>query len=378
MQAFHTVHSSHHGLAFFTATATATCKEQFLCRKLSRAFLRSCPSRRLVTGFESVTAPTGIDCVVHAEEGGSLFGEDVENFEDSSESSDDEGEFLDPELWKNVVMLSCDSTVDGGVCYVYLVGTSHLSKESCQEVEAVIDFLKPEVVFLELCPARTSLFKVRTLKVPTIGEMVQMWKKNRNLFAIIYNFFALELATKLEVQPGDEFHVAYEEAKKYGGRVVLGDRPVQITLQRTWMKMPLRHKIKLLSTFMLSFFSPSSEVINKKLKEMDDGHMPTIQEVSKEFPTIMETIIHERDKYMSINLLRIAREQNSVVAVVGKGHLHGIQENWEQDIEVRQLLTIPTRSSKIPVGKILIAVGVTVGVFAIITGLIKKLNSIKL
>ncbi|XP_051147157.1 uncharacterized protein LOC127262496 [Andrographis paniculata] len=194
-------------------------------------------------------------------------------------------------------MLSCDSTVDGGVCYVYLVGTSHLSKESCQEVEAVIDFLKPEVVFLELCPARTSLFKV-----PTIGEMVQIWKRNRKLFAIIYNFFALKLAMKLEVQPGDEFHVAYEEAKKYGDKVVLGDRPVQYTLHRTWMKMSLRHKIKLLSTFMFqSFFSPSSEVINKKLKKMDDGHMPTIQEVSKEFPTIMETIIHERDKYMSTN-----------------------------------------------------------------------------
>lgn len=34
-------------------------------------------------------------------------------------------------------------------------------------------------------------------------------------------------------------------------------------------------------------------------------------------------------------LLKIAREHNSVVAVVGKGHLPGIKKNWQQPIEVR-------------------------------------------
>lgn len=28
--------------------------------------------------------------------------------------------------------------------------------------------------------------------------------------------------------PGAEFRVAYEEAMKYGGKVILGDRPVQV------------------------------------------------------------------------------------------------------------------------------------------------------
>jgi pheromone shutdown protein TraB len=37
---------------------------------------------------------------------------------------------------------------------------------------------------------------------------------------------------------------------------------------------------------------------------------------------------------MSSTLLRIAKEHNSVVAVVGKGHLQGIKRHWEQHIEV--------------------------------------------
>lgn len=28
--------------------------------------------------------------------------------------------------------------------------------------------------------------------------------------------------------PGAEFRVAYEEATKYGGKVILGDRPIQV------------------------------------------------------------------------------------------------------------------------------------------------------
>lgn len=39
------------------------------------------------------------------------------------------------------------------------------------------------------------------------------------------------VASKLEVVPGSEFRVAFEEAMKYGGRVVLGDRPDNV---RSW------------------------------------------------------------------------------------------------------------------------------------------------
>jgi pheromone shutdown protein TraB len=63
-----------------------------------------------------------------------------------------------------------------------------------------------------------------------------------------------------------------------------------------------------------------------------------IQEMSTEFPTLMETLVHERDKYMAYQLLRIASEHSSVVAVVGRGHLQGIKKNWNQTINVSNLI----------------------------------------
>lgn len=40
---------------------------------------------------------------------------------------------------------------------------------------------------------------------------------------------------------------------------------------------------------------------------------------------------------MSSRLLRVASEQSSVVAVVGKGHLQGIKKHWKQPVEVSEI-----------------------------------------
>lgn len=279
---------------------------------------------------------------------------------------------LPEELSRSVVILTCDSTAEGGTCDVYLVGTAHVSKESCREVEAIIDFLKPQVVFLELCSSRVSVLTPQNLKVPTMGEMVDMWKKKHNMFGILYSWFLAKVASQLEVFPGSEFRVAFEEAMKYGGKVILGDRPVQITLRRTWGKMPLWHKIKLLYSFLFqAFFLPSAEDLNRMLKEMDDVDMLTlvIQEMSKAFPTLMETLVHERDQYMSSTLLKVATEHSSVVAVVGKGHLQGIKNNWKQPVPVHDLMTIPFPKPAFSALKIITSLGVAVAGVAIISGI---------
>ncbi|XP_052178879.1 uncharacterized protein LOC127792431 [Diospyros lotus] len=307
----------------------------------------------------------------------SISSVEAERGEDAAAEVADEGlerKVLPEELSRSVVTLSCESSAEGGVCDVYLIGTAHVSQESCQEVQAVISYLKPQVVFLELCSSRVAVLTPQNLKVPKMTEMVDMWKKGHNLFGILYGWFLAKVASKLEVFPGSEFRVAFEEAVKYGGKVILGDRPVQITLRRTWVKMPLWHKTKLLYSLLFqAFFLPSPEDINKMLKEMDDVDMLTlvIQEMSKKFPTVMETLVHERDQYMSSTLLGVASEHSSVVAVVGKGHLQGIKRHWKHPIEVSDFLVvdIPSKKPGISVVKILSTLGAAVAGVAILSGI---------
>ncbi|KAB5515935.1 hypothetical protein DKX38_026583 [Salix brachista] len=278
---------------------------------------------------------------------------------------------LPEELSRSVMVLTCESKAVGGTCVVHLVGTAHVSQESCREVQAVISYLKPQVVFLELCASRVAMLSPQNLKNILHQDCYKLIFAS-SLFGQLFLFFLCKVADKLEVFPGSEFRVAFEEARKYEGKVVLGDRPVHITLQRTWGKMPVWHKVKLLYSLLFqALFLPSSEDLEKMLKEMDDVDMLTlvIQEMSKQFPTLMETLVRERDQYMSSTLLSIAKEHNSVVAVVGKGHLQGIKRHWEQHIELKDLMEPPSQKSAVSARKVLALLGVAVAGAAIVSGI---------
>ncbi|CAN8247702.1 unnamed protein product [Cochlearia groenlandica] len=279
---------------------------------------------------------------------------------------------LPEEYEKSVMVLTCDSTDESGSCDVYLIGTAHVSQDSCREVEAIVSYMKPQVVFVELCSGRLSVLNPQAVKIPTVSEMIDMWKKNHNTFGIVYGWFLAKVASKLEVFPGAEFRVAYEEANKYGGKVILGDRPVQITLERTWAMMPLWHKLKFIySMAFQAVFLPKPEELEKMLKDMNDVDMLTlvIQEMSKEFPSLMDTLVHERDKYMACMLKRVACDHSSVVAVVGRGHLQGIKKNWNQPIKMKELLEIPRNESVFTVKNILKSMVFVVAGTAIVSGI---------
>ncbi|RID52409.1 hypothetical protein BRARA_H03005 [Brassica rapa] len=301
-------------------------------------------------------------------------GDGIEGVADGGEGSSEATKAeLPEELAKSVVMLTCESTGGSGSCDVYLIGTAHVSKESCREVQAVISILKPEAVFVELCSSRLSILKPQTLKIPTMSDMIESWKQKQNTFGILYGWFLAKIASQLEVLPGAEFRVAYEEALKYGGKVILGDRPVQITLKRTWAKMPLWHKVKFLYSLLFqAVFLPSAEELDKMLKEMDNVDMLTlvIQEMSKEFPSLMDTLVHERDQYMASSLLRVASEHSSVVAVIGRGHINGIKKNWQQPITMKDLMEIPSDDSVFTVKRIISSVAIAVTGTAIVTGIL--------
>ncbi|PHT76479.1 hypothetical protein T459_20001 [Capsicum annuum] len=207
-----------------------------------------------------------------------------------------------------------------------------------------------------------------------MGEMMDLWKKNQNTFGMIYSWFLAKVANKLEVVPGAEFRVAYEEAMKYGGRVILGDRPVQITLRRTWAKMPLWHKTKFLFSLLFqAVFLPKPEDLNKMLKEMDDVDMLTlvVQEMSKNFPTLWTTLVHERDLmlYFALVLFKFSDDNDDNESDIGKGHLPGIKNYWKQPIEVKELLTIPSQKRAISITRILSTLGVAVAGVAIVSGM---------
>ncbi|GLJ19137.1 hypothetical protein SUGI_0343680 [Cryptomeria japonica] len=268
------------------------------------------------------------------------------------------------ELRKKVVILQCESVK--GTCNVYLVGTCHISSQSCKDVEAIIGFLKPDVVFLELCETRSHIMDPQTpriLEVPRFTDaMVAMWKSNNfNTFEILASLITAKVAKKLKVFPGSEFLSAYREAKKYGGEVILGDRPIEITDQRTWSKMSFWYKAKFV------FFSLLLLAIVPLVSVDVDASDGNNQDIEREFPSIAQTLIHEREVYMVSRLFEVAKKCKSVVTVVGRGHVAGIQKNWNKPSSIESSMEVKAApsSSAVKLWTSLAMVAVGIAVFSV-------------
>ncbi|GBG90727.1 hypothetical protein CBR_g51235 [Chara braunii] len=258
---------------------------------------------------------------------------------------------LPPSLDEAVTVLECEQESGEGKAFVYVLGTAHVSQESCKDVRLLIRLVRPDVVFVEVCRDRMSLFTLAPkLPVPTFLDVVQQLRaKNANTFAILYSSLLAKIASKMDIVPGAEFRAAYEEAKDLQAVLELGDRPVKITLQRTWGRMSRWQKIKLIWTLIYdSFRLPDAEALSALIESLKDSDVLVlaIRELGEAFPILTETLIHERDQYMAATLQECAKQARAVVAVVGKGHQKGIAENWGKPIDIQSLMTVPLEKPK--------------------------------
>ncbi|GJP78916.1 hypothetical protein CLOP_g9177, partial [Closterium sp. NIES-67] len=118
-----------------------------------------------------------------------------------------------------------------------------------------------------------------------------------------------------------------------------------VTLRRTWAMMSRWHRLKLVALLLLqALWLPSKAELDQLVEELKSSDLLAlaVAEMGHAFPSLLHTLIHERDMYMACMLRHVARRSARVVAVVGKGHLEGIQANWPRtDIDVAALLRMP-------------------------------------
>jgi pheromone shutdown-related protein TraB len=228
---------------------------------------------------------------------------------------------------------------------VTLVGTAHVSKDSVDLVKAVIDDVQPDTVCVELCESRAN-----TIRQKDRWQEMDIIKviKEKKAFLLLSNLmlasFQKRIANRLEVAPGQEMIQAMMSAELAGAAVHLADRDIRTTLSRTWRGMGLWGKIKLIFQLLLSMgeVDEISEADVEKMKRQD-MLASILDEVGKSMPQIRTTLIDERDRYLT-EKIRTAPGQ-SIVAVVGAGHVPGIKQYWDQPIDLQSLETLPPKGS---------------------------------
>lgn len=228
---------------------------------------------------------------------------------------------------------------------ITLVGTAHVSKESVDLVKRVIEDLKPDTVCVELCESRAQAIRQKDRwQEMDIVKVIKEKKAFLLLSNLMLASFQKRIAARLEVSPGQEMIQAMESAQSVGASVHLADRDIRTTLSRTWRNMGLWGKIKLIFQLLLSLgeVDEISEADVEKMKQQD-MLASILDEVGTAMPQVRETLIDERDRYLT-EKVRTAPGKR-IVAVVGAGHVPGMKRYWDQAIDLEPLEVLPPKGS---------------------------------
>ena len=224
---------------------------------------------------------------------------------------------------------------------ILLIGTAHISQSSVDEVKTVINQVKPDTVCIELCSSRYQAMLAKDQwKNMDIFKVIREGKSFLLFANLIMTAFQKRLGSKIGVKPGSEMLEAANVAEKLDSELVLADRDVKITLQRTWRGMRFWGKMKILGQLLTSLFireEISKEEI-EKLKE-SDALSEAMKMLAEQSPEMKRILIDERDQYMAEKIRQSMGKL--IVAVVGAGHVKGLTAELENKHNLADLESVP-------------------------------------
>lgn len=213
-----------------------------------------------------------------------------------------------------------------------IVGTAHVSKESVEEVEKVINDEKPDHICVEIDAGRyKGLTEEKSWKSLDIYQILKQKKGFFLLASLMLSSFQKRMGSGSGMKPGMDMKQAIDSGKDLGIPFSFDDRDIAVTLRRSWAKSGFWGKNKVIISLVSSAFS-TEEVSNEEIEELKnaselDGMMESL---AKELPAVKEVLVDERDQYLATSIFR--RTENKVVAVVGAAHVPGMIK-WFEKLE---------------------------------------------
>jgi pheromone shutdown protein TraB len=256
-----------------------------------------------------------------------------------------------------------------GSVEIYLLGTAHVSNDSSADVKLLLDSINPDAIFVELCEARIPLLEGQdpestststqstVTNTNTSSTNIGFWDRIKAvqqeqggsvvqaLSSVLLTSVQEDYASELGVELGGEFRAAYRywQQRQDTPNLILGDRPLHLTLIRAWESLWWWPKAKVMAGLLWSSWQkPDKDELIKWLeavrREESDVLTESLNELRKHFPTLHTCIIEERDAWLSAKLVQTCKalasrpslpaggKKQVVVAIVGAGHVPGISE----------------------------------------------------
>jgi pheromone shutdown-related protein TraB len=224
---------------------------------------------------------------------------------------------------------------------VILIGTAHVSRDSVQLVEEVIDAEKPDTVCVELCASRYQALRQKDRwREMDIVKVIRDKKAFLLLSNLLLASFQKRIAKKMDVMPGAEMLKAVEKAEAIDAQVWLADRDIRATLSRAWHTLGWWSRLKLLCQLLVSM-GEAENITAEEVERMkqQDVLEALLAEVGRSMPMLKTILIDERDRYLAAKIREAPGQK--IVAVVGAGHLPGIKAHWNEAVDLPALEALP-------------------------------------
>ena len=229
---------------------------------------------------------------------------------------------------------------------IWVLGTNHASESSELAARRVVEELQADAVVLELCRSRANLLfdeGSNCGEAPNFAQLARGYLSQPGMLAVNLGWqvmgsaFQRIVRERYGVEPGMEMRAAYEAAiESRVDPIVLGDRPIQVTVRRVLSLLSPQEKLKLtLLPLSLLFQSAVAdrEDGSTDATEDEDDELQAIANIGSLFPALLAPLLHERDVYLAWSMRRskAVREMlmrqggvGVVVGVVGRAHLPGV------------------------------------------------------
>ena len=218
-----------------------------------------------------------------------------------------------------------------------IIGTSHIAKQSVEEIKRAVAEYQPDILAVELDEERAAaLLQAKQDKQKhSLLQQLRAFGVKGYLFARLGRYIQQRLGKSVGVSPGSEMKTALEIAKKQKIRIALIDQPIHTTLRNFSKGFTWRDRWHFVEDLFLGLLRPQQQMKKWKMTNFDLSTVPEekiieemVGNLRERYPSLHKTLIQDRNRYMVKKLVQLMRQnkEQKILAVVGAGHQKGMEE----------------------------------------------------
>ncbi len=219
-----------------------------------------------------------------------------------------------------------------------IIGSSHIARQSINEVKKTVEELKPGIIALELDSQRFYAILQKHKPKIKLKDIMKIGIKGF-IFTLIAQKIQNKLGKTVGIEPGSEMKEAIKLAKKHNIRIALIDQPINITLKRFNDTLSWKEKFQFVKDLIKGIFFRKQALKEAGVDNFDLTKVPEdkiikkmISSIKKKYPNIYQALIVERNKVMANHLYKLMNQfkDDIIIAIVGAGHVEGILKELEE------------------------------------------------